>query len=180
MLSRGARAPTRTLRSQVGAVGLLVVVLAGALMTGGLGAVDVAAAMTAQSHADNAADAVAHAAASLLAADPDRDRLSIAVQAGTPCEDSSPAPDSTGPACRRALATARQIAAENRAVLLRISIGPDLRDDRSDRGAGRLVTLALVAVRRGLPVLPAPCGSAPGMKPDLCWAEAWSSAQEAG
>jgi len=169
-------------RPQAGAAALLVTMLMGALMTGGLGAVDTAAAVAAQSRADNAADAVAHAAASVLAADPDRDQLSIAVQAaGGACDSTTPSAGSTGPAaCPRALATARQAALDNNAVLLRLTVGPDLRDDRADRGAGRMVTLALVAVRRGLPVLPARCPDAPGTGPDLCWAEAWSAAQEAG
>jgi Flp pilus assembly protein TadG len=172
---------TRRVRPQAGAAALLVTMLMGALMTGGLGAVDTAASVAAQSRADNAADAVAHAAASVLAADPDRDQLSIAVQAaGGACDGTAQPAGSTGPACPRALATARQAALDNNAVLLRLTVGPDLRDDRADRGAGRLVTLALVAVRRGLPVLPARCPDAPGTGPDLCWAEAWSAAQEAG
>jgi Flp pilus assembly protein TadG len=163
-----------------GAAALLVSLLMGTLMTGGVGAVDAAVAVAAQGHADNAADAVAHAATALLAADPDRDGLSIAVQAGAAC-DSAEQPDSSmGPACSRAVAVARQVAGENGAVLLRLTVGPDLRDDRAGRGAGRLLTLAEVAVRRRLPVLPIRCSVSPGDKPDVCWAEAWSAAQEAG
>lgn len=165
---------------QAGAAALLVTVLMGTLATGGMGAVDAAAAVAAQSRADNAADAVAHAAASLLAADPDRDRLSLAVQAGGACEAGQPVGDDLGPACGRALAAAHQVAAANGAVLLRLSVGPDLRDETPAKGAGRMLTLALVAVPRGLPVWPSHCPRSPGTGPDLCWAEAWSAAQEAG
>jgi hypothetical protein len=167
---------------------LLVMALMGSLATGGLGAVDAAAAVAAQSRADNAADAVAHAVAGLLAADPDRDALSIAAQAGSGCDggahgsaaSAGAAEPAAGRACRRALAVARQVVAANHAVLLRLTVGPDLRDLRADRGAGRLLTLALIGVPRGLPVLPSRCPPAPGTGPDLCWAEAWSAAQEAG
>jgi len=172
------RRPRRA--GEAGAAVLLVMVLMGVLGTGGMGAVDAAAAVAAQSRAGNAADAVAHAAAALLAADPDRDRLSLAVQAGSACEAGQPVPDGAGPACSRAIATARQIAVANRAVLLRLTVGPDLRDDTAAKGAERLLTLALVAVPRGLPVWPARCPPRPGTGPDLCWAEAWSAAQEAG
>lgn len=165
---------------QAGAAALLVTVLMGVLASGGMGAVDAAAAVAAQSRASNAADAVAHAAASLLAADPDRDRLSLSVQAGAACEAGRPVGADVGPACGRALATTRQIAAANGAVLLQLSVGPDLRDETAARGTGRLLTLALVAVPRGLPVWPAHCPRQPGTGPDLCWAEAWSAAQEAG
>jgi hypothetical protein len=173
---RGRRRP-----AAAGAAVLLVVVLMGSVATAGMGAVDAAAAVAAQSRADNAADAVAHAAAALLAADPDRDRLSIAVQAGTACDSSAPRDDaSTGSACGRALAAAWRMAAANHAVLIRLTVGPDLRDLGPARAAGRLLTLAEVGVLRGLPVLPARCPPAPGTGPDLCWAEAWSAAQEAG
>ena len=154
--------------------------LAGTLAAGGMGAVDVAAAVAAQSRAENAADAIAHAAAALLAADPQRGHLSIAAQAGTFCDTDSDGGPATGDACARAMAAARLVARENGAILLRLTVGPDPRDLRPDRGPGRLQTLALAAVPRGLPVLPSPCPRAPGTGPDLCWAEAWSAAQEAG
>ena len=185
MLRRGR------LRRSSGAAALLVMALTGSLATGGLGAVDAAAAVAAQSRADNAADAIAHAAAGVLAADPDRDAMSVAAQAGSGCDggvsgvagaSGSPAAadSAAGRACERALAAARQIAAANHAVVLRLTVGPDLRDLRADRGPGRLVTLVLVGVPRGLPVLPAHCPPTPGTGPDLCWAEAWSAAQESG
>lgn len=164
-----------------GAAGLLVSLLAGTLATGGIGAVDVAAAVAAQSRAENAADAVAHAVAAVLAADPDREHLSLSAQAGNLCDTESPPPDiAAEKACGRALSTARDVASRNGAVLLRLTVGPDPRDLRPERGAGRVLTLALVAVRRGLPVLPAHCPPSPGTGPDLCWAEAWSAAQESG
>jgi hypothetical protein len=159
---------------------LLLTLLTGTVLTGGIGAADAAAAVGSQARADTAADASAHAAASLLAADEDRERLSSAVQSGHPCDTGEADPSAVGPACGRALQVARDVAARNRAVLLRLVVGPDLRDVRADRGAGRLVTLAQVAVRRGLPVLPATCPASPGSGSDLCWAMAWSAAQEAG
>lgn len=166
--------------AQAGAAALLASLLASVLATGGLGAVDAAAAVAASSHAEAAADAVAHGVASLLAGHPDRDRLSLAVQAGEACERGSPPGPSTGKACADALALAIRLAAANGAAVMRLSVGPDPRDLRADRGAGRLLTLAEVAVPRGLPVLPGRCPPAPGSQPDLCWAMAWSAAQEAG
>jgi hypothetical protein len=163
-----------------GAAGLLVCLLTGTLATGGIGAVDVGAAVAAQGRAENAADAVAHAVAATVAADPDRERLSIAAQAGDFCDLAEPPDEAKNPACAHAIATGREAARENRAVLLRLTLGPDLRDLRLDRGPGRALTLVLVAVRRGIPVLPARCPPQPGTGPDLCWAEAWSAAQEAG
>lgn len=160
-----------------GAAALLITLLTGTLTTGAMGAVDVAAAAASESRAENAADAVAHAVAGLLAADADREHLSIAVQAGAFCEGQ---PEPAEPACRRALATARATAAANHAVLVHIAVGPDARDMHLQRGPGRLSTMVLVAVARGLPVLPARCPPAPGTGPDLCWAEAWSAAVEAG
>jgi Flp pilus assembly protein TadG len=168
------------LRRQAGAAGLLVSLLTGVLATGGVGAVDVAAAVAAQSRAENAADAVAHAVAAVLAVDPDREHLSLSAQAGNLCDTDSPPDPAAEKACARALAVARDVAGANRAVLLRLTVGPDVRDLRAERGAGRVVTLALAAVRRGLPVLPAHCPPMPGRGPDLCWAEAWSAAQESG
>lgn len=166
--------------SVAGAAALFVVMLTGSVATAGMGAVDVAAAVAAQSRADNAADAVAHATAGLLATDPDRDRLSIAVQAGAECGSAPPRDAPLGPACGRAATVARRVAAANHAVLVRLNVGPDARDLGPQRGAGRLLVLAEVGVLRGLPVLPARCPPAPGSGPDLCWAEAWSAAQEAG
>jgi hypothetical protein len=163
-----------------GAAGLLVCLLMGTIATGGLGAVDVAAVVAAQGRAENAADAVAHGVAATVAADPDRERLSIAAQAGDFCDLEAPPDASKNPACAHAIATARELARQNQAVLLRLTVGPDLRDLRPDRGPGRALSLVLVAVPRGLPVLPAHCPAQPGTGPDLCWAEAWSAAQEAG
>ena len=159
---------------------MLVTLLTGTVLSGGIGAADVAATVGSQARADSAADASAHASAALLAADQDREQLSIAVQAGTPCDIGESDTSRAGPACGRALHAARDVAARNHAVLLRLVVGPDLRDNRADRGAGRLVTLAEVAMRRGLPVLPATCPASPGSGSDLCWAMAWSAAQEAG
>jgi Flp pilus assembly protein TadG len=163
-----------------GAAALLVTALAGTVMTGAVGAVDAAAAVAGQGRAENAADAAAHAAAALLASDAGRDKLSIAVQAGAPCDSTTSSPTDVGPTCGRATTAAGDVARRNNAVLLRLTVGPDLRDVREGRGVGRLVVLALVAVPRGLPVLPAHCPPSPGSGPDLCWAEAWSAAQEAG
>ncbi len=173
-LQRGA------LRSSGGAAALLLTLLTGTVLTGGIGAADAAATVGSQARADSAADASAHASAALLAADNDREQLSIAVQAGTPCDSGGGDTSRASPACGRAVQAARDVAARNHAVLVRLVVGPDLRDDRADRGAGRLVTLAEVAVRRGLPVLPATCPASPGSGSDLCWAMAWSAAQEAG
>jgi len=163
-----------------GAAALLVSLLTGTLATGAMGAVDVAAAAASESRAENAADAVAHAVAGLLAADADREHLSIAVQAGAFCEDQPVDVLPAEPACRRALGTASATALANRAVLVHLTVGPDPRDLHPQRGPGRLSTMVLVAVPRGLPILPARCPPAPGSGPDLCWAEAWSAAVEAG
>jgi hypothetical protein len=163
-----------------GAAGLLVSLLTGTLATGGIGAVDVAAAVAAQGRAENAADAVAHAVAAVLAVDPDREHLSLSAQAGNLCDTDSPSDGASEKACGRALDTARDVAARNGGVLLRLVVGPDPRDLRPERGAGRVLTLVLVAVRRGLPVLPTHCPPSPGTGADLCWAEAWSAAQESG
>lgn len=179
MLRRRSPRPAR--RQPAGAAALLLACFTSVLMTGGIAAVDAGFAAAAQSRAENAADAVAHAAAALLAVDPDRDRLSIAVQGGSPCDSDAPeAEDGGGPACARALAEARRLARSNGAAVVRLTVGPDLRDVRADRGAGRLLVLAEVAVRRGLPVLPARCPARPGSQSDLCWVLAWSAAQEAG
>jgi hypothetical protein len=163
-----------------GASSLLMTMLMGTVLTGGLGAVDAAAAVSAQAHAQSAADAVAHAAAALILGDPDRDRLSIAVQANAPCDTDEKDASAAGPGCARALAAARDAAAENRSVLLRLLIGPDPRDLRETRGPGRVLVQAHVAVARGLPLIGSTCPARPGSGPDLCWAEAWSAAQGAG
>ncbi len=150
------------------------------VVTGGIGGIDAAAAIAAQSRAENAADAVAHAVAALLATDDGRQTLSIAVQGGSSCDTDTPAAPEAGPACSRAIAEARRAASDNGAVLLRLTVGPDPRDFRADRGAGGLLTLAAVAVPRHLPILPAYCPARPGSTSDLCWVETQSGAQEAG
>jgi hypothetical protein len=170
----------RAHRRAGGAAALLVTLLTGVLATGGLGAVDVAAAVAAESRAENAADAVAHATAGLLAADPQRDHLSVAAQGGAFCDTDTGDTGHTEDTCTRAIAAARLVAAQNGAVLVRFVAGPDPRDLRPDRGPGRLQTLVEVAVPRGLPVLPSRCPGSPEKQPDVCWAEAWAAAQEAG
>jgi nitrogen fixation protein FixH len=163
-----------------GAAALVLSLLMGGVLTGGIGAVDAAAAVAAQARAETAADAAAHAAAAVLAVDGERERLSIQAQAGGGCDVDGATVTSSGPACDHAVQAARDLAVRNGGVLLRLVVGPDLRDVRADRGAGRLLTLVRVAVRRGLPVQPVACSASPGAAADVCWAEAWSAAQEAG
>ena len=170
----------RWARPQRGAVAILVLALSGSLFAGAIGGLDCMAAVRAQGHAETAADAAAHGAASLLAADGDRDALSIAVQAGQQCGAGGSLTGAAAAACSRARALAADVATGNGGVLMRLVVGPDVRDDRADRGAGRLVALALVAVRRNVPVLPLDCPRVPPRDPDVCWAQAWSAAQEAG
>ena len=172
------RAPTR--RSASGAAALVLSLLTSGVLTGGIGAVDAAAAVAAQARAETAADAAAHAAAGVLAVDSGRAQLSIQAQAGAGCDLDGTTVTSTGSACDDSIQAAREAASRNGGVLRRMVVGPDLRDIRVDRGAGRLLTLVRVAVRRGLPVQPVPCPAAPGATADVCWAEAWSAAQEAG
>jgi hypothetical protein len=163
-----------------GAAALVLLSAMSAVLTGGAGVVDVAAAMSAQAHADSAADAVAHGTAAFLLGDADRDTLSIAVQAGSPCDTDEQDDSGAGPACRRAVAAARTLAAANHAVLRRLLVGPDPRDMREGRGAGRVLVEAHVFVARGMPINPGTCPAQPGSGSDLCWAEAWSAAQGAG
>jgi hypothetical protein len=158
----------------------VVSLLMGGVLTGGVGAIDAAAAVAAQARAEAAADAAAHAAAGVLAVDGERERLSIQVQAGGGCDVDGSTVMSSGSACDHAVQVARDIAKRNGGVLLRMVVGPDLRDIRADRGAGRLLTLVRAAVPRALPVQPVSCPSAPRAAADVCWAEAWSAAQEAG
>lgn len=180
MLTQRRRLCSWARQSARGAAALLVCLVTGTLATGGIGAVDVAAAVAAQSRAENAADAAAHATAGLLAADPERDHLSIAAQGGRFCDTDSPGAEPPSGACARAVAAARLVAGQNGGRLLRLTVGPDPHDLRPERGPGRLQALALVAVPRGLPVLPSRCPPSPADRPDVCWAEAWSAAQEGG
>jgi hypothetical protein len=168
------------LSAQRGAAALVLLTAMGAVLTGGAGVVDVAAAMSAQAHAESAADAVAHGVAVALLGDADREKLSIAVQAGSPCDTDEKDLSAAGPACGRAVAAARAMAAANRAVLRRLLVGPDPRDMREGRGAGRVLVEAHVFVARGVPIHPGSCPAQPGSGSDLCWAEAWSAAQGAG
>ncbi len=162
-----------------GAVALVLAGSLGALFTGVLGAVDAAAAMSAQARAQAAADAIAHGTVAMLLTDPDREQLSIDVQAGQPCDtdvDSS----ATGAPCARAMRAAAELAAANHAVLRRLVVGPDPRVMRDGHAAGPVLTEADVFVARGLPIQLGHCPSQPGSGSDMCWAEAWSAAQGAG
>jgi hypothetical protein len=150
------------------------------VLSGGLAAVDVAAAVNAQARAEAAADAVAHGTAVALLADPEREQLSIAVQAGTPCDTDAGDLSAAGAACRRAVQAGRAMAAANQAVLARLLVGPDPRDMRDGQAAGRVLVQAHVFAPRGLPILPGRCPPQPGSGPDLCWVDAWSAAQGAG
>lgn len=170
----------RRRRAARGAAALLLLGSTSTLLGGGVAAVDVAAAVNAQAHAESAADAVAHGTAVALLADPDREALSIAVQAGTPCDTDAGDTSAAGAACARALRTARAMAAANRAVVARLLIGPDPRDMRDGRAAGRVLVQAHVFAPRGLPIVPGRCPVQPGSGPDLCWVDAWSAAQGAG
>lgn len=165
-----------------GAASLVLSLLMGIIAVGGLGGVDVAAAVAAQGHAESAADAVAHAVTGLLASDPEREHLSVTTQAGSLCDtQATPPPGADVRSCTRAIALARDVASRNRAVLLRLLVGPDLRDLGPLRGAGRLQVLAEVAVRRAMPAVPVRCaGDRPQGDHDLCWAVAWSAGREAG
>jgi hypothetical protein len=171
---RPRRAGTR------GAVALVLLACLGAVLGGGLGAVDLEAAMSAQARVEAAADAVAHGVAALLLADPGRDGLSVAVQAGTRC-DTDEDRSAAGEACGRAVAVARDLAAQNHGVLRRLIVGADPRDMLDGHAAGRLLVEARVFVARGLPILPGTtCPAEPGSGADMCWADAWSAAQGAG
>jgi hypothetical protein len=168
------------LRRQRGAAALVLLGASGALFTGALGVVDVAAAVSAQARAQSAADALAHGTAAFLLGASGRDELSIAVQAGTPCDTDAGGADSAGPACVRAVVAARELAGANSAVLRRLIVGPDPRDMRDGRAAGRFLVEAHVFVARGLPIRPGTCPNQPGSGADLCWADAWAAAQGAG
>jgi len=171
------------LTRRAGARGAAALVLSGAMgavITGGVGAVDAAAAVTAQAHAEAAADAVAHGTAVFLLGDAHREQLSIAVQAGTPCDSDASDSPAAGPGCAGAVQAARQLAAQNAAVLARLVVGPDPRDMQEGQGAGRMLVEVHVFVPRRLPVLPATCPTSPGSGADLCWVDAWSAAQGAG
>src|SRR5260221_9068450 len=163
-----------------GAAALVLLASMSSVFVGGAGVVDVAAAVRAQAHAESAADAVAHGVAVALLGDPDREALSIAVQAGAPCDTDDPDTSPAGPACARAVGVARAMAAANGAALRRLLVGPDPRDMREGRGAGRVLVEAHVFVARGMPISPRRCPATPGSSSDLCWAEAWSAAQGAG
>lgn len=163
-----------------GAAALVLLGSMGAVLSGGLAAVDVAAAVNAQAHAESAADAVAHGTAVALLSDPGEEQLSIAVQAGTPCDTDAGNLSATGSACAHAVQAARTMAAVNGGVVARLLVGPDPRDMRDGRAAGRVLVQAHVFVPRGLPVYPGRCPAQPGSGADLCWVDAWSAAQGAG
>jgi len=162
---------------------VLLVAASAAVLIAGVAAGDAAAVVASGHRAQLAADAVAHAAAGALAGDPDRAGLSIEVQAGrTVCSRTGSGASGGEPlACAAAWAAAGQAATASGAVILDLAVGPDLRDMRPGSGPGRLTVLAHVAVARRL-IAPGRCRPTPaGPRPDrLCWAEAWSGAQEAG
>ena len=128
-----------------------------------------------------AADAAAHGAEVVLQTGADRDDLSVALQAGAQCAW----PDALGselpfPAsllCPQVVWAAQDLARGNGAELLELHVGPDLRDRAPGAGAGGLIVLVHVAVRRHLPALGRLCaGPLPAASP-LCTADAWSAAQ---
>jgi hypothetical protein len=162
---------------------VLLVAACAAVLIAGVAVGDVAAVVASNHRAQLAADAVAHAAVGALAGDPGRTSLSIEVQAGrTICSRTgSTAPGDEPPACAAAWAAAGQASAAAGAVILELAVGPDFRDLLPGAGAGRLTVLAHVAVARRL-VVPGRCRpTPPGPRADrLCWADAFSAAQEAG
>lgn len=150
-----------------------------AVLTGFAGVVDAQVAMGAQAHAESAADAVAHGTAAFLLRSDGHEQLSIAVQAGNPC-DTDTDHSAAGWPCGLAIQAAHVLVEQNGAVLGRLMVTPDPRDMRDGRDAGRLLVQAHVFVARKLPVHPGTCPSQPGSGSDLCWADAWSAAQGAG
>lgn len=157
-----------------------MVMLMGTVLTGGVGAVDAAAAVGSQAHAQSAADAVAHGVAVQVLRDPDEEQLSIAAQAGSFCDSDEKDNSTAGRACTHAITAAHELAMQNDAVLERVVIGPDVRDRGGPPRPGRVVVEAHVAMPRRLPVLAAWCPAKPQEDTGLCWADAWSAAQDAG
>ena len=139
----------------------------------GVVAVDGTAYATTDAHAQAAADAAAHAAEAAVIANEDVASLSLAAQAGAvSCESL------TDSRCAEVVDAARSVATMNGGQLVAVRLGPDLRDRKPGVGAGRLTVIVEVAVFRRLGLPGVRCARSPGATGDLCWAVAWSAAEQ--
>lgn len=182
----------RSRRHSSGAAALLCVVVALLILLAAMATAQVLAASLTQARADAAADAAAHAAVGFFAADRSRDELSVELQAQNAACDLDPRHD-VGPgvadqnlngaiaftSCARSIRAAADAAGANRGRLVSFHAGPDPRDYTSAGGGTRIDVLVSVSVDGPLASVRALCDGTDSKK-DLCFALAWSAAEEAG
>ncbi|GAC1339400.1 MAG: hypothetical protein NVSMB29_06640 [Candidatus Dormibacteria bacterium] len=160
---------------QSGAIVAVVLIMAATLAAAGAAFVDAVALTAGDELAGAAADAVAHASEIVLSQDDYLAELSVKAQANQQAclVDSAEHQDAAAEDdCAPTLAAARAAAAANGAELTYFRFGPGLPDRLNRPGAGRLITLVRVAVRRRLPIAAPRCSSPPPAQPSLCWAAA--------
>ena len=166
---------------------LLLLLVTGSVVAASAGVEAVWGVVDAEGRARIAADAAAHAAEVTLIHAPDADRLSDVLQSGqaTCVYPTTPGPSGGDPpaggdsldhvACQAAWQSAVDAATANGGRIVDLVVSPDPRDMNPGAGAGRLEVTVHVQVSRRLPVVSRFCSSSGGA---ICWAEAWSGAQE--
>ena len=174
---------------------LVAVVIAALIVFAGLALAVRGAVVVAQSRAEAAADAAAHAAVSYLATDARREALSVEGQLGqadclidsthTTQHDDPGNTDTARSAnnlCHDVLGVATAASdANGHAAIVAFDVSPDTRDYTSAGGAGRLVVLVSVQLAGPLAPYASFChGISDSANQGLCTTVAWSAAQESG